>query len=139
MLDDTTWPVIFTEGETRSCAWAARGMPVLSFPGIPSFWGKDGELLPLAAKVAAGREITIAWDSDQLHNDQTKASTDKLVAALYEAGATRVTALDVPAFPDGRKCGLDDFAAAYCQDKQRSFPRALAFASQSVRAAAREP
>jgi hypothetical protein len=130
-LADPAVPLLVTEGEKKALAADQHGLPCVGLGGVWAWVvrrerdeaGKGigpRELIPdLAAVTWAGRVVTIVYDSDLAAKPDVQWARWCLAEVLREHGAD-VRVADLPAGPDGAKCGLDDFLVAHGPDPLRA-------------------
>ena len=130
LLAEASTPLVFTEGEKKGALLDQLGFAVIAAPGVMCFHDvahrKDTDeyrLHELIRKhaVIAGRECFIAFDSDQLENDNVLRAGRILAGMLLAAGARAVRNV-VPLPPDGStaKLGIDDFFVAHGEPATRA-------------------
>jgi len=109
---DASYGAIFSEGETRALAGAARDLAVIAITGVDC--GQvNGELHPDLLWIDwRGREVYFAFDSDVARKSGPQHALQKLAALLRQRGA-KVFEVSIPHAPDGSKQGLDDFLVRY--------------------------
>lgn len=96
--------LLVTEGEVKADKAAKHGAPlVVGIQGIDGASAGEGRVLPLLARLAAGRVVLLAPDGDAKTNPNVRRGLDRLVAALRQAGAREIRVLSWAA---GK--GLDD-------------------------------
>jgi hypothetical protein len=114
VLQDAAIPVVIVEGELKSAAGCAAGIPTLGLGGVDVYKStKRGlDLLPVLADAKwSDRKVTIAFDSDVATNPNVLAAQNRLARSLTNLGA-EPTIATIPPGVDGRKQGLDDLLVA---------------------------
>lgn len=109
--------LLVTEGEKKAAAACKAGFPTIGVGGIWCFAqkGLGVDLLPdLEAFAWAGRDVTVAYDSDDSEEkaSEVRKAGLELARRLQDRGA-RVSFLALPTDADGRKQGLDDYLVAF--------------------------
>lgn len=116
-LEDTSKPLVLTEGEKKAALLDQLGYATIGATGVSCFHDAqhrnehdEYKLHALIAKHAtiAGRVCFVAFDSDAAENDQVMRAADVLAAMLRGAGAGDVRFVKIPA-GDGQKLGIDDY------------------------------
>lgn len=115
-LKDTSIPIWFTEGAKKADALAGMGQSIIpaSLNGVWCWKHKtaDGQSVPLAdfdAIALKGRQVVLAFDSDQAINDQVQKALTAFAAFLRSRGAI----VGNCRLPHGAaKLGVDDAIAA---------------------------
>lgn len=112
-LADPAIPLWITEGQKKADALASRGAAAAALLGVWNFLGRDEtgsvKLLADFDYVAWNRRrVYIVFDSDVMLKPQVRRALDRLTEHLQRKGA-QVSAVYLPAQPDGTKCGVDDF------------------------------
>lgn len=105
--------IIVTEGELKAaCGCSVAKLPTIGLGGVWNFTesvGYSRELLPdLEAIDWTDRPVIVLYDSDAASNDQVRKAEFRIADMLNAAGAA-VKVGRLPALPDGKKCGLDDY------------------------------
>jgi hypothetical protein len=130
-LADPKVPLILTEGCKKALKADQEGFACAGLSGVEGWSqkrarGEDNkpkgtrELLPDLATVAwAGREVSIAYDSDIATKPEVARAERHLAAALAAAGA-RVKLVRLPAGADGAKVGLDDYLVNHTAEELRA-------------------
>lgn len=114
--------LLVTEGEAKGAAACAHGLPCIAFGGVGSWHGTKAGLamLPdLQPFTWKERTVSIAYDSDATQKPDVLLQENQLASALVNEGA-RVKVVRLPALPDGKKCGLDDYLLAHGGDALRA-------------------
>ena len=149
-LEDTSLPIIITEGEFKALSlWrlahyksdSLRFMP-LSVAGVWNFMGTVGKapgpngdrrdvkgVIPDFDRSAWKRPVIIAYDADADQNPKVRAARWKLTSVLLERGAT-VGSLEWP-MEEGK--GIDDRLAKVGPDKVLADIAAVEFGSWHTR------
>jgi hypothetical protein len=108
---DTTIDVMITEGEFKAACAAVFGLACIGLGGVDVWRSAKRELpiLPALEKIKwEGRKVVIVYDSDAATNPNVVRAERQLAKALTERGAFPCVA-SLPAGPEGKKQGLDDF------------------------------
>jgi hypothetical protein len=127
-LSDTSWPLVVVEGPIKCDAlWLAipTGYCFIALGGVWNFrdrrdssgvWqehGKEGSYLAeLKAVPMAGRRILVLYDSDIADNPGVAEAARKFGYWVKTRGAQPYRPV-LPAEPDGRKNGADDFVVRH--------------------------
>lgn len=115
VLNDPSVPLVVTEGELKAAAASSVGLSCIGLGGV-DVWrsAKHGAtMLPVLDKAKwTNRPVTIVYDSDAATNENVVRAQNQLARALIERGALPAIA-SLPAGPEGRKQGLDDFLLAH--------------------------
>lgn len=123
LLADPKIPVVVVEGELKALCLCLRGVAAVGLGGVWSFT-LHKQLLPALAKLAAGREVWIAFDSDTEDKPMVTAARSWLAKALTAAGAT-VRILVIPPLRDKTKTGVDDWCCARPKLREQALREAL--------------
>lgn len=111
IAEETTIPIIITEGELKAACACAFGLPTVGLGGVWCFMSKNSEL-PLLPQFHlfkwTSRPVYIIYDSDTATNLEVIKAQNALAHQLTLQGA-RPTIVPLPALPDLKKTGLDDF------------------------------
>lgn len=127
-------PVFITEGEKKAAKATQEGFHCIALPGV---WGfrtvkavrgdgytpprqQKGFLPELEAIAWKGRTVRILWDSDAKANENVMLAGRRLESELLRRGA-KAQFFVLPAGPDGRKMGLDDFLITHGAKGLRDF------------------
>ncbi len=121
IFEDTSIPLLYTEGEKKAAAAAALFLPVIGLGGVYNFRDKsaENEFLPVLKRIAhAGRTEYIVYDSDYTTNPDVRIATDRLAAELSMVRGATVKLVVLPDGPPGAdgkrsKMGLDDFLVSH--------------------------
>lgn len=111
-------PVVITEGELKAAAACKAGIPTIGLGGVWMFKSARRKLplLPILYTLKwPGRRVYIVYDSDARTNPQVQHATTELARELSALGALPML-VDLPALPELRKTGLDDFLVANSGD-----------------------
>jgi hypothetical protein len=139
--------LLITEGEKKALCADQHGFRCVGLGGVSSWSVKRErdahgkavgvrELIPdLTALAWQGRVVVIVYDSDLGDKPEVQWERWHLGEALRERGAD-VRVVDLPAAPDGGKCGLDDYLVARGPDALRE---RIAAAGPPARPAAGDP
>jgi len=123
--------LILTEGVKKCLKADQEGFACIGLSGVEGWSRKRArgedtkpkgtrELLPdLAAVAWAGRDVSIAYDSDIATKPEVARAERHLAAALAAVGA-RVKLVRIPPAPDGAKVGFDDYLLARTADELRA-------------------
>lgn len=115
-LANPKMPLAITEGAKKVDSAISNGLTcIIGLQGVYGWRGKNDHggktALPDWEQIALNdRQVLIAFDSDVMTKASVRDALDRLGAFLRGKGA-RVCYLTLPDFPDGRKCGLDDWFA----------------------------
>ncbi len=112
-IADPKVPLWLTEGSKKADALATHGLTAGDLLGVWNFKGKNkfGGVTFLADFdyiALNGRIVNIVFDSDIMSKHQVRAALERLTEHLQRKGAI-VNAVYLPAGPDGKKVGVDDF------------------------------
>lgn len=118
-----------SEGTKKALSATQFGFSCVSLPGVWNWCAprasKNGKKVgrptlnaDLAALPWSGRPVFVCFDSDAAHNPDVGRAEAALVKVLRGRGAV-VRVVRLPAEPDGRKNGLDDFLARHGPDALR--------------------
>jgi regulatory protein RepA len=97
--------IVLTEGEKKAEAVCKAGVVCVGLGGVDSIKNMGG-LLETLAQLAAGRKITICFDSDRVTKKGIQDAEVRLATELWQAGAS-VSIATIPATGEA-KVGLDD-------------------------------
>ena len=114
ILDDPLEPLLFTEGEFKAACACKYGFPTIGLGGVHNWHShpKGVEFLPeLEAIKWVGRNVYIVFDSDYQTNPLVCMALKEFAEALVERGAFPYVAT-LPALPELKKTGLDDYLVA---------------------------
>jgi hypothetical protein len=116
LLADPQVTLWITEGQKKADALASRGLCALALLGVWNFKGRNGfggtTLLADFDSIAwRGRKVRIVFDSDVADKEQVRQALERLSEHLRRKGA-QVAAAYLPAGPDGKKAGVDDWLVA---------------------------
>lgn len=104
--------LIITEGTIKADSAVSRGLVCVSLPGVWAWRGSNehGGKTALAdwETINLSRTVYIAFDSDVTSKPQVRLALKRLEQFLKSRGAT-VAIIQLPALPNGEKCGLDDY------------------------------
>jgi len=114
---DTKQILYITEGEKKCLRAVQDGLLCIALSGVWSWRqkGPDGQSVPIPDldKIPwADRDVRIVFDSDLATKPDVQAAETAFAAHLAGRGAT-VSAIRLPAGPDGTKVGLDDYLCAH--------------------------
>ena len=116
ILEDTTQPIIFTEGEKKALKAVQEGFSCLSIAGVWCFKSKhtDDALIPDLHKIKwDGRKVYLCFDNDIVVKPQVKQALYSFMEILSSFGAI-VRPLYLPSFNKvNKKLGLDDYLIEY--------------------------
>lgn len=107
-LADPSIPLWITEGAKKVDAGVSAGRCVIGVLGVHCF---DSPGISWAGIALHSRLVYICYDSDAAQNRQVQTAERKLAQFLQARGA-EVKVLRIFPFPDGEKCGLDDYLAS---------------------------
>lgn len=130
--------LIITESEFKALAISQLGYPAIGTAGVWGFhdvaghrenrnWRLHSDFADIPLQ---GRTVYIAFDSDAVENAQVLYAEAVLARMLNSAGAN-VRIVRIPASPDGRKQGADDFLAASGTNAHTAFGKLLNLSSNS--------
>ncbi|MGL3710527.1 VapE domain-containing protein [Leptospirillum ferriphilum] len=144
-LVDPSEPLWITEGTKKGDALASLGKVAISLSGVWGWIGSNGKGgttalpewrdLPLKK-----RPVRVLFDSDAASNPKVQQAEQALAEYLGGRGA-QVTILRIPAGPEGKKQGVDDFLAgggtiddlkAIPQDPEPDWKESLVYSGQGV-------
>lgn len=117
---DVAVPLVFTEGEKKAALLDQLGYAAIGATGVSCFHDaahrKETDEFRLHALIArhvliAGRVCFIAFDSDQVDNDNVLRAGRVLAGMLLAAGAASVRNVLIPTPEGAGKRGIDDFFA----------------------------
>lgn len=130
ILDDTTKPLCYTEGEKKALKSCQEGLPCIGLSGLWSWKTKGGGLIPNFDKIKLeGRAVYLIPDNDYRqpnkhgYKKNLKKAVNNLAVALIDRGA-RVFVVQLP---DGLDKGLDDYLCGHTVEEFLALP------SQEVR------
>jgi len=113
--DDTSVPIILTEGEKKGFAGCLAGAHCIALGGVTMFQSKKKMIffLPELHEFNwSGRTVYIAFDSDKESNVEVLRAMNSLADVLIRQNA-KVHICDIPESGDGNKQGLDDYLAEF--------------------------
>lgn len=109
VLQDTTVPLVITEGEAKAIVGCIAGFTVLALGGVYSFTDRSGEMLQELDQVAwSGRDVFIVYDSDAATNPNVLAAEARLVDELQRKRGAKCRVVRLPPHGDDKQ-GLDDY------------------------------
>ncbi len=122
---DPTKELVIVEGEKKALAGTQDGFPTLGLSGVWN-WALKRPKDPTTGRGTGprkliddleqihwqGRRVVIVFDSDLKEKPEVEWARWCLAQTLTKHGAD-VRVVDLPAGPDGVKCGLDDFLVAH--------------------------
>ena len=116
MLGDPKVPVFITEGIRKADAGASAGLCAIDLIGVWNWRGTNPEggktlLADFESIALNGRDVYICYDSDVMTKAAVRLACERL-AAVLENREAHVRYVLLPALPDGKKQGLDDFLAS---------------------------
>jgi hypothetical protein len=115
-LRDGESAIFITEGEKKALALSQLDRAAVGICGIWSWKPKDAEKLidGLAVISWEGRQAYVVFDYDRKEETrhQARQAAERLAKLLYQAGASQVRWVALPAGPDGAKQGVDDLLAS---------------------------
>lgn len=118
LAKDPTIALTITEGELKAACATKFGFPTIGLGGVWCFRSAR-EFAPLLPGFAEfnwkGRRVSIVYDSDAATNPEVLKAENALARELAQAGAEPCV-IRMPPLPDGRKCGLDDYANEHGPD-----------------------
>lgn len=115
VLDDRRQPLLVVEGEKKALAACKFDMPCIALGGVWNF-SEGGALLSDLRDVDWNqRPVALVYDSDAATNESVQHARRRLAFELQRLGAT-VFLPALPASPDNRKQGLDDFLLSLGKD-----------------------
>lgn len=118
--DDTTEPILITEGELKAAKASLEGFPTIGLGGVYNFrsakmgvfWLPELELFKWAR-----RRVTVVYDSDYVDKPDICAAINSLAEELQERGAlVELATLPNVYEEEDSKTGLDDFLVARNDD-----------------------
>ena len=113
--NDSTRPLIITEGELKSACATKHGYACIGLGGVWCFKSSQHNL-PLLPQFQlfqwTGRPVFICFDSDAATNPLVVQAENALAHELLNLGAVTFIAR-VPQAKDGKKCGIDDYILAH--------------------------
>ncbi|MGO9060250.1 MAG: DUF3854 domain-containing protein [Candidatus Binataceae bacterium] len=114
-VQDPTEPKFLTEGIKKVDSLAGIGLCGLGITGVSSYKGRNqaggrvvlDDLIYIAVK---GSTLYLTFDNDQMTKEQVNFELGRIVTFLRNRECL-VKIVYLPLFPDGNKCGIDDFIA----------------------------
>ena len=115
-LADPAVSLWITEGQKKADALASRGLCAIALLGVWNWRGTNaagGKTMLADFDLIAwnGRAVRIVFDSDLMTKQPVRQALDRLTT-LLQLRKAQVTAVYLPAGPDGDKQGVDDYLAA---------------------------
>lgn len=111
LAEDTSKPLIITEGEKKAAKACLSGLLCVALGGVWNFKSKKAGL-PLLPDFDLfrwrGRTVEICFDSDANHRADLLGALNTLAHELIRLGA-RTYRVALPRGPEGEKVGLDDY------------------------------
>ncbi len=109
IADDTSIPIMITEGEKKALSACLAGIPTIGLGGVYNF-SQDGDLLPLLDNIDwGGRTVYICYDSDAANNNKIQAAEGRLATELSMKRNANVFLVRLPDIQGVGKVGVDDF------------------------------
>lgn len=127
LTTDISETIIITEGELKAAKACKEGFPTIGLGGVDSWKSRrhGWDLLPsLKMFTWTRRSVIICFDSDYLTNANVCRALQHLSEALEQIGAF-VKIATLPAGPDGKKMGIDDFFVAEGRSAAGQFEQIL--------------
>ncbi len=115
---DVSIPIVFTEGEKKAALLDQLGFAAVGATGVSCFHDAahrretdEYRLHDLIRRhvTLQGRTCFVAFDSDQVENDNVLRAGRVLAGMLYAAGAAVVRNVLIPTPEGGGKLGVDDY------------------------------
>jgi hypothetical protein len=125
----STEPLVFTEGEKKAALLDQLGFAAIGATGVSCFHDaphrKETDEYRLHELIrrhvhVTGRHCFVAFDSDQIDNDQVTRAGRILSGMLHAAGAASVRNVLIPTPEGGGKLGIDDFFAIHGEAATRA-------------------
>ncbi|HML30516.1 MAG TPA: DUF3854 domain-containing protein, partial [Hyphomicrobium sp.] len=137
IFDDTSYPVVITEGEKKALALAACGVAAIGLGGVYNFLD-DGRFLEILERIRyANRPVIILFDSDRADNPNVRVAEDRLSSELSLKRRANVFLVTLPAGPNGTKQGVDDFIVRHGPDALHKLVEEKAAPMRNIDAAVR--
>lgn len=127
--ESATAPLVFTEGEKKAALLDQMGFAAIGATGVSCFHDaghrKETDEYRLHDLIrrhvhVAGRACFVAFDSDQVDNEQVTRAARILAGMLLAAGAASVRNVLIPTPEAGSKLGVDDFFALHGEAATRA-------------------
>lgn len=125
--------IVITEGEKKALVAVSRGINCVAVAGIDAWRQKGplGEKLPPEEAILGrlkeigwpGKTAHLVYDSDITQSHKRWDAFPALAEIIYSYGAAIVKVFPLPALPDMKKTGLDDFILAYEKAKEDAAAR----------------
>lgn len=109
IVNDTSIPIIITEGEKKAACACKNNIPTIGLGGVYSFLSEHENLLPDFQYIDwRHRKVIICYDNDLASNEQVLEAEQRLAAyMLLDAGA-KVHIKRIP-YDGKHKMGIDDY------------------------------
>jgi len=121
-LADATVPLLITEGEKKALKANQEGLAAIAVGGLWNWQAHGRPIADLDRIDWVEREAVIVPDSDVWTRPDLVQPVYALGKELEGRGA-KVSVLKLPAAPDGKKAGLDDYLCAHAREAFDALPR----------------
>lgn len=112
VVEDTSKPIIITEGEFKAAKACKEGFHTIGLGGVDCYKQADGSLIESLQEVTwSGRVVYICFDSDFRTNKGVAAAIKGITKAMNIVGA-KVRVVALPQGLGNAKVGLDDYLVA---------------------------
>lgn len=116
VVDDTSVPIVLTEGEKKALRGCIAGIPTIGLGGVFNFM-RQGRFLPeLDAVNWQNRPVYVCFDSDAASNPMIQAAEGRLATELGLQRNANLLLARIPESPSGDKVGLDDYIVEHGED-----------------------
>lgn len=112
IADDTSTPILITEGELKAAAGSAEGWATIGLGGVWNFRASSEGFffLPELERIQwSRRQVYVVFDSDFVEKPSVCFAINALASELVERGALPYVTTLPDVYEDDRKTGLDDF------------------------------
>lgn len=125
-LNDTSIPLVITEGQKKAEKAAQEGMCAMALAGVWNWKDRVGESsFPISdfdLCSLSGRRVLLCFDSDAASNPHVSRAEHDLASFLSRRFEAQVSIKRLPQGSDGAKVGLDDFLLTHTVEQFWDLP-----------------